>query len=61
MKDHLASETKGNTEGRMGCKDSGFRGWVGYMQADRELSLGQTEFEGLDMQLDGSSCGQPES
>lgn len=30
------------------------------MQEDSELSLGQAEFEGLAMQLDGSSCGQPE-
>lgn len=30
------------------------------MQEDSELSLGQAEFEGLDMQLDESSSGQPE-
>lgn len=35
MKDHLASETKGNTEGRMGCKDSGFRG-IGRIYARRQ-------------------------
>lgn len=42
------------------AKDSGFRGRVRYMQEDSELSLGQAEFEGLDMQLDESSSGQPE-
>ena len=46
-KDHLASETKWNIEGRTGGKDSGFRGQMGHIQEDSELSLDRLNWRGL--------------